>query len=49
MEGESWKLQFDNALPKQMKVNENYFIPANTYHRVIKGSSNLILEVKEKV
>ena len=49
MEGEGWKLQFDNTLPKQMKVNENYFIQANTYHRVIKGDSNLILEVKENV
>lgn len=49
MEGEGWKLQFDDTLPKQMKVNENYFIQANTYHRVIKGDSNLILEVKENV
>ena len=49
IEGEGWKLQFDDALPRQLKMNEQYFIPANTYHRVIKGGSSLMLEVKEIV
>jgi hypothetical protein len=40
-----WYLQMDNELPVKLHINEEFFIPKNTYHRVIKGSSNLTVEV----
>jgi len=40
-----WYLQMDNELPKRLDINEEYFIPKNTYHRVIKGSTDLMVEV----
>ena len=43
----NWMLQFDNELPIKLNVNEEYFIPKNTFHRVIKGSGNLMVEIIE--
>ena len=48
MKGEGWKIQFDNELPKELKEGERYFIKALTYHRILKGSTSLTLEIKEK-
>ena len=31
-----------------MEMGKQYRIPKNTYHRVIKGSTNLVLEINEK-
>ena len=42
-----WMVQFDNELPKKLKVNEEFFIPKNTFHRVIKGSGDLMVEIIE--
>ena len=46
-EGSGWLLQIDNKLPVLIEEGSYYHIPKNTYHRVIKGSTNLVLEVKE--
>ena len=46
--GLGWKLQLENCLPTDLKVGEEYFIPAKTYHRVIKGQSSLVVEINEK-
>jgi hypothetical protein len=40
-----WLFQFDNELPIHFK-NE-IFIPKETYHRIIKGNGDLILEIKK--
>jgi hypothetical protein len=40
-----WMVQFDNELPKKLTVGEEYFIPKNTFHRVIKGSGELQVEI----
>lgn len=48
LEGNSWKLQYDNQLPFEMVENEEYFIEAYQYHRIIKGRNNLVLEILEK-
>ena len=40
-----WLFQFDNELPIKLMVNESITIPKNTYHRVIKGSTDLVVEV----
>lgn len=46
LESNSWKLQMDNGLPIELKKGKTYFIPKMTYHRVIKGSGSLILELQ---
>lgn len=40
-----WKIQFDNQLP--MPINQEIFIPKNVYHRVIKGTSELNVNITE--
>jgi hypothetical protein len=42
-----WYVQFDNELPKKLNIDEEFFIPKNTFHRVIKGSSDLMVEIIE--
>lgn len=41
-----WMLQFDNELPITLIEGKEYFIPVGVYHRVIKGSGDLKLQVK---
>jgi hypothetical protein len=42
-----WMIQFDNELPKKLNINETVIIPKNTFHRVIKGSGDLVVEITE--
>ena len=42
-----WMVQFDNQLPTKLMVGEEYFIPKNVYHRVIKGNGDLMVEIIE--
>lgn len=42
-----WMVQFDNELPTKLMVGEEYFIPKNVYHRVIKGNGDLMVEIIE--
>ena len=46
-EGTGWQLQLENSLPINLRLDCVYFIPKNTYHRVIKGRGNLVVEIKE--
>lgn len=39
-----WKFQLDNEVPKEINC---IFIKAGTYHRLIKGTGNLTLKIKE--
>ena len=39
----NWKLQLDNQLPTS--INEPIYIPRHLYHRVIKGTGNLLLKI----
>jgi len=47
LEGKDWFIQLYNQVPKKLVENCVYFIPANNYHRVIKGSTNLIVRITE--
>lgn len=38
-----WKFQFDNSLPILMEGN--IFIPRHEWHRVIKGTNNLLVKI----
>lgn len=39
-----WKFQLDNEVPKEIN---RIFIPKETYHRLIKGTGNLKVRIKE--
>jgi len=40
-----WQFQFDNEIPQILK--DVIFIPKNTYHRVIKGTGELNIQIQE--
>jgi hypothetical protein len=40
-----WMFQFDNELPQPLK--DRLFIPKEVYHRLIKGTGNLGIKIKE--
>lgn len=39
-----WKIQLDNQLPVKI-TKEPFYIPKDSYHRLIKGSGNLIIKL----
>ena len=45
LEGEGWKIQIDDELPKDLKSGQTIIIPEGVYHRVIKGDGNLKVSV----
>lgn len=45
--GESWQLQMDNQLPQLLQEGHAYVIPAQVYHRVIKGLGDLVIQIRE--
>ena len=45
--GTGWKLQYDNQLPTELEVGQNYYINKNEFHRLHKGNGELKLEIKE--
>jgi quercetin dioxygenase-like cupin family protein len=46
--GLNWMFQFDDTLPFIMNEGDMIFIPKNTYHRIIKGHGDLVVNIKEK-
>lgn len=48
LEGKDWQFQRDNELPFILKEGDTIFIAKETYHRVLKGSSNLLINIIEK-
>ena len=48
IEGNGWKFQFDNMLPIVLHEGQEIFIPKETFHRVIKGTNTLKIEITEK-
>ena len=42
-----WMFQMDNELPK--KIEETIFIPAGKWHRLIKGTGDLVLRIYKKI
>lgn len=45
IEGNGWKFQMDNELPVEMKKGHMYLIPEGTYHRIMKGNSDLKIRI----
>lgn len=38
-----WKFQYDNKLPIEIKENTQYFIPKNTFHRLISDNKHKLI------
>ena len=47
VEGDDWLFQLDNQLPTEMRVGDVFTIPANTYHRVKRGTTDLTIYIEE--
>lgn len=47
IEGNGWQFQMDNELPIELKSGDVLKIEKYNWHRVIKGSGNLIVEIEE--
>jgi quercetin dioxygenase-like cupin family protein len=47
LESGNWKIQFDNQLPVSMKEGDSIFIEKESFHRVIKGDGDLVVEIVE--
>jgi hypothetical protein len=47
MKGDKWQFQLDNQLPFELCVGDVFEIPAGVYHRLIKGDSDLKLQICE--
>ena len=45
--GKGWKLQMDEELPQDLQEGQKYFIPKETFHRVIKGTGDLKITIIE--
>ena len=48
VEGNGWQLQLDAALPSELVDGRTYYVPAKTWHRVIRGVGRLVLEIEER-
>ena len=47
LDGDNWEIQFENQLPQTLNVGEEYVIPAYTYHRIKRGTTDLKLKIQE--
>lgn len=47
IEDGGWKFQIENGLPNKLRVAEQIFIPKLVWHRVIKGTEKLVVEIEE--
>lgn len=47
VEGTGWRFQMDNQLPQHLSKGDVLYIPKETYHRIIAGNDNLVVEIEE--
>ncbi len=45
--GKGWKFQMDNHLPIELKEGMKLEIPKETFHRIGKGDTKLVIKIKE--
>jgi hypothetical protein len=45
LKGDNWYHQLDNELPILLEKRKEYKIPKMTYHRLIKGDSDLLIRL----
>lgn len=47
LDGEGWKIQFDKELPKDIIPGTTIHINKNSYHRMLKGRTDLVVRIVE--
>jgi len=47
IEGEGWEIQMDDQLPRPLIKGEEYVIPAYIFHRIKRGTTDLVLRIEE--
>jgi hypothetical protein len=47
LESGGWLFQMENELPNKLEDAKQIFIPKLAWHRVLKGVSNLVVEIEE--
>lgn len=47
LEDGGWQFQMDDELPVKLSSAKQIYIPKFVWHRVIKGSSKLVVEIEE--
>lgn len=47
IEGRGWQFQFDNEMPQRIGPGSEILIPAEMYHRLIPGETDLRVEIIE--
>jgi len=47
LEGDGWEFQYDNELPFTLEKGDMLVIKKETYHRVKKGNSKLVIKIIE--
>lgn len=47
IECDGWKFQHDNQLPIELHEGDTLHIKAKEYHRIIKGTGSLVVEITE--
>lgn len=48
LNGENWEIQFENQLPQSLRSGREYVIPAYTYHRIKRGTTDLTVRILER-
>ena len=48
VEGRNWKLQLESGLPFTICPGETYFIPKESWHRLLRGSGKLRIIIIEE-
>jgi len=48
LQSSGWKLQIDDSLPLELKVGNEYIITQGEYHRLLKGTDDLIIRIQER-
>lgn len=47
LQSDGWMFQYDNGLPFELIKDDLIVILKETYHRVIKGQGDLVIEINE--
>ena len=47
LEGKDWEIQVENGLPRRLEKGDTVWIPALTYHRIKRGTTDLVLRIEE--
>jgi hypothetical protein len=47
LEGSNWEIQYENRLPQKLYKGDRFFIPEKTFHRIKRGTTDLIVKIEE--